>query len=320
MIILFCRRKDPFPQRVFDRYLIEVERLPIHGIETTDNVEEFKASDDTWRLIELAARESTDVYYKSVKLSPNYPGFELKPGQDLKRILGTVTDRVLVVSIRGSVSITDWLVNGNGEPIFSEDLGEATAKYHKGFLAIAEAMQERLAERILATVAKLKSQMPEAPEDIDLLLTGHSAGGAMAQLFYAVAALESSRRAIAAMAPDFRRVHCIVIGAPPITTIPIDPPRRDPFQSGTFLSIINEGDPVPLMQQDYVQALLEVFVLSPEELEKKYPNGFKVPDPVLRVSGPCIVLHNNDASDVCEEYLERCKMLAGGMATLQDEA
>ncbi|RYP15481.1 hypothetical protein DL765_005688 [Monosporascus sp. GIB2] len=334
-------------QRVLDRYRIGVERLPIHEVEATDNVEEFQPSGDTWRLIELAAQKSGDAYSKSLKLSPNSPSFELKPSQDSKRILGTVTDGVLVVSIRGSASIMDWMVNGNGEPTVSQDLGETTAKYHKGFLAVAEAIQERLAERILATVTKLKSQTPEAPEDIDLLLTGHSAGGAMAQLFYVMAASESSRRAIATVAPNFRRVHCIVFGAPPITTIPIDPPTRDPFQSGIFLSIINEGDPVPLLQQDYFHALLEVFVLSPEGLKKKYPHGFKVPDPVFRVSGPCIVLRDKDASDVDvrewnavkireemlerklfgnvgvhrkNEYLDRCKSLASKMAPSQDEA
>ncbi|KAK3935139.1 hypothetical protein QBC46DRAFT_56486 [Diplogelasinospora grovesii] len=231
----------------------------------------------------------------------------------------------------------DWMVNGNGEPIFSQDLGEtlATAQFHRGFLAVAEAMQEELAKRIAATVTALKAQ------HIDLLLTGHSAGGAMAQLFYAMMATsaESSRRAIATIAPNFRRVHCIVFGAPPITTIPIQTPSRDPFQSGLFLSIINEGDPVPLAQEGYVKALLQVFVLSAKDLEKQYPDGFRVPDPVFRASGTCVVLRDSDASDVkasgwiavkiqeqmlhrklfgnvsvhkWKQYLERCESLFSG--------
>ncbi|RAL00057.1 uncharacterized protein BO80DRAFT_435445 [Aspergillus ibericus CBS 121593] len=185
----------------------------------------------------------------------------------------------------------DWMVNGNGEPITpSQSIGEPAAGYHKGYLAVAEAMQMRLAEGILVAAG--------APRDMGLLFTGHSAGGGMAQLFYAMAASKSSSRTIATVVPNFRRVHCIVFGTPPIATIPIRPPSRDPFQSGIFLGIINEEDPVPLLQQGYLSALIEVLVRSPRELKARYPDGFKVPDPVVRISGPCIVLRDTDPTNV----------------------
>lgn len=165
------------------------------------------------------------------KLPSDTLGFELKPSQDRKRIQGTVIDKTLVVAIPGSDNIMDWMVNGNYEPIsrpvrntliaglysymscpdiypppfFLQDLGETDAKFHRGFLAVAEAMQEKLANRITATVTALRAQTPESPEHIDLLLTGHSAGGAMAQLFYSMAMSESSHLAIAAIAHSTSR-------------------------------------------------------------------------------------------------------------------
>ncbi|BCS01633.1 lipase family protein [Aspergillus luchuensis] len=230
---------------ISDEYRIKLEKLPIHKVEKTDNAEPFQTTDDTWRLIELAAEKSVNAYFESPELPPDSPVFELTPRGDSKRILGTVVDSVLVVAVRGSTSVMDWMVNGNGEPITpSQSIGEPEAGYHKGYLAVAEAMQARLAEEVRAAVG--------APGDMDLLFTGHSAGGGMAQLFYAMAASKSSSRTIATVVPNFRRVHCIVFGTPPIATIPIRPPSRDPFQSGIFLSIINEGDPVPLLQQGYL--------------------------------------------------------------------
>lgn len=137
-----------------------------------------------------------------------------------------------------------------------------------------------------------------------------------------------------------------MFGAPPITTIPINPPARDPFRPGLFLSIINEGDPVPLLQKGYVEALLQVFVLSAQDLQSQYPDGFMVPDPVFRASGTCVVLCDRDASNLeeggwiavkieeaklhrklfgnvsvhcCKQYLERCKSLAGGNGGPQAE-
>ncbi|KXX82625.1 Lipase [Madurella mycetomatis] len=294
---------------------------------------------EAWKLIQLAVKQSMRAKSEAPNLPSDTLGFELKPSQDRKRIQGTVIDNTLVVAIPGSGNIMDWAVNGNYEPTSTRDFGGTAAQFHQGFLAVAKVMQEELANRITATVTALRAQTPEPPEHIDLLLTGHSAGGAMAQLFYSMAMSESSHLAIATIAHNFRRVHCIVFGAPPITTIPIKPPARDPFQSGLFLSIINEGDPVPLLQKEYVEALLRVFVLSAEDLQSHYPNGFRVPDPVFRASGTCVVLCDSDASNLeedgwiavkieeaklhgklfgnvsvhsCEQYLERCTSLAGG--------
>lgn len=83
-----------------------------------------------------------------------------------------------------------------------------------------------------------------------------------------------------------------------MSTRPITRPESAVFQGGLFLNIINEGDPVPLCQQDYIKSLLDVYVLSNEELENRYPQGFRVPAAKYRVSGQCVVLQDVDAADL----------------------
>ncbi|KAK3291315.1 Alpha/Beta hydrolase protein [Chaetomium fimeti] len=320
-----------------EHYRFGVEKVPNHKIQEEDNVETFDPSKDTRRLIQLAAEKSDDTYATLSEPLSNSITFEIKAVLDRKKVRGTVVDNMLVVAIRGSVTLMDWMVNGNGEPVSSQDIGTPPAQFHRGFLAVAEAMQERLAKHIQATVESWKAtQTSPSSSQLDLLLTGHSAGGAVAQLLYAMAGSASSRLAFTAVVPNFRQVHCITFGAPPITTIPIQPPARDPFRSGLFLSIINEGDPVPLAQKEYIDAVIQVFVLSPEKAEELYHDGYPVPRPVFRASGTCVVLRDQDASNLAlnrwtavlipeerlhqklfanvavhsgSEYLERCKLL-----------
>jgi hypothetical protein len=104
------------------------------------------------------------------------------------------------------------------------------------------------------------------------------------------------------MVLEFRRVHCITFGAPPITTSPVLRPELPPFQTGLFFNVVNEEDPVPLMQPAYVNSLLTFFTLNDEDLKKhlaeKHPNGFTLPAAFFRVTEPCIVLRADDATDV----------------------
>ncbi|KAI0453030.1 hypothetical protein F5B21DRAFT_481320 [Xylaria acuta] len=85
---------------------------------------------------------------------------------------------------------------------------------------------------------------------------------------------------------DFRMVHCVTFGAPPVSTIPITQPNVQPFQSGLFLNVVNEGDPVPMVQKDYIKTLLNIYILSPLELSKlRDPGVFEMPPALLKVSG-----------------------------------
>lgn len=64
------------------------------------------------------------------------------------------------------------------------------------------------------------------------------------------------------------------------------------------MNIINEGDPVPLSQESYVRSLLELYALSEDDLEERYPKGFCVPEPAFRMSGCCVVLQDVEPDNV----------------------
>ncbi|KAH8812912.1 Alpha/Beta hydrolase protein [Xylogone sp. PMI_703] len=301
-------------QHIFDRYLARIKQQPNHRIQAVDKAKAFDGSPNTWRLIRLAAHHSNEVYLDFPRISPD---LILGPYKDFKKTMITIEKvynrgYVLVVAIRGSMTASDWLVNVDREPVSSKvihygrivvvaysNLGNnfykkllgTTARWHQGFLTVAEEMQARIGEAIIETLETLIDQTGSA-EDIDLIFTGHSAGGAIARLFYAMCT--SPNHTIGGITFKFRRIHCIVFGAPPLTTSPIPQPQYPPFRSGLFLNIVNEGDPIALIQQEYFNALLQIMRLDAEDMEDQFPNGFLVPDPVFRVSGPCVILRDND--------------------------
>ena len=76
-----------------------------------------------------------------------------------------------------------------------------------------------------------------------------------------------------------------------MATSPILKPQSPPFQSGLFLNIVNKRDPIPLAQQEYIHLLLKCFIGAQEQGE---PSNEKLqaPEPVLRLSGTCIILRD----------------------------
>jgi len=102
-----------------------------------------------------------------------------------------------------------------------------------------------------------------------LLITGHSAGGAIAALLYSHM-LTKSRAAeseLTVLAGCFRRIHCVTFGAPPVSLLPLSAPdggdddrqRRPRRGTSLFLSFVNEGDPVVRADKAYVRSLFELF-------------------------------------------------------------
>jgi hypothetical protein len=131
---------------------------------------------------------------------------------------------------------------------------------HAGFLSVARKM--------IALVARRLRQLLE--EDTrrassSLLITGHSAGGAVAALLYSHI-LSTSRAAeseLRAVAGCFKRVHCITFGTPPVSLLPLAKPtdyvRCPQARKSVFLSFVNEGDPVTRADRAYVKSLLQLF-------------------------------------------------------------
>ena len=161
----------------------------------------------------------------------------------------------IVFAIRGSQTFIDWAVNLNSAPIspldFLDDPGNLC---HSGFLSVARKM-------IKPVAARLRSLLEEDPNrsTCSLLMTGHSAGGAVASLLYTHMLAEHTRSELNILTGCFRRIHCITFGTPPISLLPLTKPSSSRYKKSLFMSFINEGDPVPRADKAYIRSLLQLY-------------------------------------------------------------
>jgi len=116
---------------------------------------------------------------------------------------------------------------------------------------------------IKPVAARLRNLLQEdhVRSKYSLLITGHSAGGAVAALLY-MHMLSTSHEAVSelnTLTSCLKRVHCITFGAPPISLLPLSKPSDPALRKSVFLSFVNEGDPVPRAEKAYVRSLLELY-------------------------------------------------------------
>ena len=218
----------------------------------------------TWALVCLAAQASVNVYNDNSNNSrEDHIPADRRAGPKAMTVQTCArdTDRVIVVAIRGSQWTTvDWTVNCRTAPTaptgFLDDEGNAC---HGGFLAVARATVAPLAARLAACFA----QDPARCGTVSLVLTGHSAGGAVASLLYMHLRATRFQSPLNYLAPFFRRIHCVTFGAPPVALLPLQAPptlAADGAAAATdaknlFLAFANEGDPVVRADRQYVGTL-----------------------------------------------------------------
>ena len=116
---------------------------------------------------------------------------------------------------------------------------------------------------IKPVAARLRHLLEEDPSrsKYSLLITGHSAGGAIAALLYSHM-LSTSRQAeseLNILTGCFKRIHCITFGAPPVSLLPLAKPAHRSLRKSLFYSFVNEGDPVPRADKAYVRSLLDLY-------------------------------------------------------------
>ena len=211
----------------------------------------------------------------------------------------TSTSSVVLLAIRGSSTFMDWAVNARQAPTSPQGfLVDAGNLCHAGFLAVARSMAPQIA-------AQLWSLLEAKPErrKASVILTGHSAGGAVAALLYMHVQSGEMDATIAQSSPlvsvmqAFRRVHCITFGAPPVSLLPLQSPiikgnRR--AEKSMFFSFVNEGDPVARASTEYVKTLLVLYTtppapLRPQDGQTRGP-VWPVPQGTLSCAGRIVLL------------------------------
>lgn len=114
---------------------------------------------------------------------------------------------------------------------------------------------------VAARVRQLIEEFPER-SSYSLLITGHSAGGAVAALLYSHMLSTSSRAEseLNILTGCFKRIHCVTFGAPPVSVLPLAKPDNPALRKSIFLSFLNEGDPVTRAHPSYLRSLIDLYV------------------------------------------------------------
>ncbi|ORY71017.1 Alpha/Beta hydrolase protein [Pseudomassariella vexata] len=234
----------------------------------------------TYPLLCLAAQFSERVYEKPRGAERNaHVDADWRTGTKAMCIKSVPMDHMntIVFAIRGTATFMDWAVNLNTAPASPSGFLDDTGNFcHAGFLSAARKMVKPVA-------ARLRQLLEEDPHrsSYSLLITGHSAGGAVAALLYShmLATSKAASSELNILTGCFKRVHCITFGTPPVSLLPLTKPDRPQFKKSLFMSFVNEGDPVARADKAYVKSLLELFATpSPSQGQLKAPTS-KLPSP-----------------------------------------
>jgi hypothetical protein len=161
----------------------------------------------------------------------------------------------IVFAIRGSQTFMDWAVNYNSAPHSPEKfLDDPSNLCHAGFLYVAKKMIKPVAERL-----KVLLQENPARSNCSLLITGHSAGGAVAALLYGHMMSTKINSELNYLTSFFKRVHCVTFGAPPVSLHPLKKPDDKRHRKSLFYAFINEGDPIPRADKGVLKSLLKLY-------------------------------------------------------------
>ncbi|KAL8771404.1 MAG: hypothetical protein Q9209_003072 [Squamulea sp. 1 TL-2023] len=212
----------------------------------------------SYPLLCLAAQYSQKAYAKPLgKEKEAHVDANWKRGTKSIVIKSVPIDDIntIIFAIRGSQTFMDWAVNLNSAPVppvdFLDDPGNLC---HSGFLITARRM-------IGPVYTRLRSLLQENPSRSasSLLITGHSAGGAIASLLYVHMLSKTAKSELTTLSHSFKRIHCLTFGTPPVSLLPLKKPEGDRCRKSLFLSFVNEGDPVPRADRAYIRSLVSLY-------------------------------------------------------------
>lgn len=281
---------------------------------------QWKCTRETAQLVHAASLCCKAVYRKDRdQLDVNHmPGYAIKqqswtlPSRDgtvkasalfeLERVESTAEATTLVAAVRGSASMADWLVNMDKEPGPYPELLDIVSDpkqpllVHQGFGKGARALAPVFTEQLTSFLKGSDGR------DIELIFTGHSAGGAVAALLFSQF-LTSQHLGTW---PTNVRASCITFGAPPsfsteVTRI-LERHVNQAVRPGLMLAFAVEGDPVPRMDAEYSKELVRLYH---EASGSRYPapskgdGNFKPPPLLLHRLGQLVML--SDAAQLSDE-------------------
>jgi hypothetical protein len=222
----------------------------------------FRVYMPTWPLLCLAARYSRNAYEKPREAErSSFVDADCRLGTKAMVIKSECRDdmNTIVFAIRGTGkgNFMDWAVNLHTALTsprgFLDDSGNLC---HGGFLDVARKMVKPVA-------ARLRQLLEENPSrsSFSLLITGHSAGGAVAALLYAHMLSETIKSELNILTGCFKRIHMVSFGAPPVSLLPLSKPPNSErrLRKSLFMSFVNEGDPVSRIEKAYVKSLFELY-------------------------------------------------------------
>ncbi|KAF9729992.1 lipase class 3 [Paraphaeosphaeria minitans] len=209
---------------------------PAHVVATENEI-----SPAAWPLIHLAATCS-EAAYNGVAVPLAISSVVLER-ITISQHRTSPQGRVTVIAVAGTRGLKDWRLNlKNSVSETVGVLGGPRNLCHTGFL-----------EAVKTLISPLALSLSAVEKGSILLFTGHSAGAAIGSLLYAhVKSIKTSPLAVTAT--GFDTIHCIVFGAPPISTtpLPVHDDERSNHQGSLFLSLINDGDPIIKADMGYI--------------------------------------------------------------------
>ncbi|TLD21723.1 hypothetical protein E2P81_ATG08311 [Venturia nashicola] len=219
----------------------------------------FRVYMPTYPLLCLASQYSLRAYEKPKKRErEDHVKASIIHGTKAMVIKSMPVDdmNTIVFAVRGTQTFMDWTVNFAQAPCAPTDFLDDTGNLcHSGFLSVARGMIAPVAARLRELLQKDPSRSAAS-----LLITGHSAGGAVAQLLYAHMLSETVSSELTYLTGFFKRVHCVTFGAPPVTLLPLQKSTARRHQKSLFFAFANEGDPVVRADRAIVRSLLKLYV------------------------------------------------------------
>ncbi|CAK4034319.1 unnamed protein product [Lecanosticta acicola] len=229
----------------------------------------------TWQIICSAAQASMHVYRRPHRDErADYIEADWRHGTKAMVVKSRPVDdeNLIVIAIRGSKwNVVDWATNfrpAPSEPVgFLDDEGNAC---HAGFLQVARAMIPPIAARLRDLIEQNPSRASSS-----LLLTGHSAGGAVASLLYMHMLATTFESELNILAGCFKRVHCVAFGTPPLTFLPLQTPAGKRYERNVFMHFVNEGDLVVRADRQYLGTLGRIIAAPSPKLNLNASHGLR---------------------------------------------